>query len=224
MAHLQRDVAAFEDCLAGDLTAPVRSCPGWDVAELATHLGRVHRWAGAALMSTDEPRYPSRPDTADLRAWFAEGAADLLIQLGRRDPGQPCWSFWQPQTVAFWVRRQAHETAVHRRDAEGAVGSPGSIDRDLARDGVAEVVEVMYPRQLALGRSQPLDVALILRDGDRQWTLGAAGRRVVLAAGAEDLLLLLWKRRTLDEVLAEGGQLDGERALAESVLAGNLTP
>ena len=51
--HLRAEVAAFRACLDGDLRAPVAACPGWDVAALTTHLGRVHRWATAALRSDD---------------------------------------------------------------------------------------------------------------------------------------------------------------------------
>ena len=29
----------------GDLERPVPTCPGWTLRQLATHLGRGHRWA-----------------------------------------------------------------------------------------------------------------------------------------------------------------------------------
>ncbi|MER6443505.1 hypothetical protein ABT275_45720 [Streptomyces sp. NPDC001185] len=38
-----------------------------------------------------------------------------------------CWTFNParvPSPLAFWTRRQAHETAVHRYDAEAATGRP----------------------------------------------------------------------------------------------------
>lgn len=221
--HLGADAEAFRECLDGDLSAPVAACPGWDVAALASHLGRVHRWATAALRSDDEPAFAPRPGSAPLATWYAEGAAALLGELTARDPAQPCWTLWPPAVVGFWGRRQALETLVHRWDAQSALGRPAVIDPDLAADGVGEVVEVMLPRQVALGRQAALPVALELRAGGQSWVLGA-GERAVLTATAADLLLLLWKRRTLAQVLAAGGTLTGPTSVAETVLAAALTP
>ena len=223
LVHLGDEVTAFRECLDGDLSAPITACPGWDVAALATHLGRVHRWATAALRSDAEPAFPPRPGAVPLVTWYDEGAGALLGELAGRDPAQPCWTLWPPAEVGFWTRRQALETLVHRWDAQTALGRPTAIDPDLAADGVAEVVDVMLPRQVALGRQPALAVALELRDGDRSLVLGT-GERAVLAAPAADLLLLLWKRRTLAEVLDAGGVLSGPRTVADTVLAAALTP
>lgn len=223
LQHLRDDVEAFGRCLDGDLAASVGACPGWDVRALAVHLGRTHRWATAALGSPDEPPYPPRPDEQPLAAWFGEGAERLIRELGERPPDQPCWSLWPPRSVQFWVRRQALETLVHRLDAEAAQGAMGPIDEALARDGVAEVVEVMYPRQVAMGRQAPLRSRLVLRTSAAEWPLGT-GATAVLTAPAPALLLLLWKRVTLEQVLADGGRLDGDRTVADDVLAATLTP
>lgn len=38
------------DSLAGqDMTTPVPSCPGWNVGQLARHIGYGHRWASEAV-------------------------------------------------------------------------------------------------------------------------------------------------------------------------------
>ncbi len=223
LEHLRAEVAAFRECLDGDLGAPVAACPGWDVASLAVHLGRVHRWAAAALRSDDEPAFAPRPGAEPLAGWYAEGSAALLGELAAREPAQPCWTLWPPAVVGFWVRRQALETLVHRWDAQTALGRPAGIDPDLAADGVAEVVDVLLPRQVGLGRQPALAVALELRDGERSWVVGD-GERAVLTAPAADLLLLLWKRCTLSDVLSAGGVLTGPRAAAETALSAALTP
>ena len=59
--------------------------------------------------------------------------------------------FAGPTTAAFWFRRQAHETAVHRWDAQRAAtpSSVDPIDATLAADGVDEWLEVFVPRFLA---------------------------------------------------------------------------
>lgn len=224
LAHLQADLTAFEQSLGADLSAPVPACPGWDAAELAIHLGRTHRWATAALTSTDQPSYPPRPGPAALRGWFGEGAAMLVTELQGRDADQPCWTFWPPHRVAFWVRRQAHETAVHRWDLQSALGVPARLADDLARDGIAEVLEVMYPRQVAVGRQEPVAGGLLLHADPDEWLVGSGPPGAVLTSDAESLLLLLWKRRTLEDVLAAGGHLDGDRAVADAVLGAHLTP
>src|SRR4051812_17436284 len=94
--HLEREAARFSAVLAaGDLSATVPACPGWDLAALGGHLGGIHRWARDAVVEgrpTDEERpYPAERE--GLRAWFDEGAADLLATLRGTDPAAACWSF-----------------------------------------------------------------------------------------------------------------------------------
>jgi uncharacterized protein (TIGR03083 family) len=48
-----------------------------------------------------------------------------------------------PATVGFWQRRQAHETAMHRIDAEAAAGDVHPIDAELAADGIDEWLELV---------------------------------------------------------------------------------
>ena len=45
---------------------------------------------------------------------------------------------------------------MHLWDAEHALGLAQPIEPDLAWDGVAEVVDILYPRQVRLGRTTPL--------------------------------------------------------------------
>jgi uncharacterized protein (TIGR03083 family) len=88
------------------------------------------------------------------------------------------------------------ETVVHRWDAERAVGEPQPIDPSLAADGVAEVVDLMMPRQVKLGRIPPLPTTVLLRatDSADDWVLGDGEPTAEVAAAAETLLLLLWHR------------------------------
>ena len=55
------------------------------------------------------------------------------------------------------------------------------------------------------------------------WVIGA-GERLVLTADPGSLLLLVWKRLTLADVLAGGGHLAGDRRVADAVLGAALTP
>jgi uncharacterized protein (TIGR03083 family) len=198
LAHLRADADAVLAVLAaGGLVEPVTACPGWTVRELVEHLGGVHRWA-AQIVRTGRPQQEkdAPPEPADLPRWFDEGASDLIKALGASDPAAPCWSFTAARTAGFWWRRQALETAVHRWDVERAVGAPGPIDPALAAAGVTEVVELMTPRQIKLGRMPSASGALQLTatdTGDR-WELGEGRSAGHVEAGAEQLLLLLWQR------------------------------
>lgn len=196
LRHLRADADAVLAIVErGDLSSPVAACPGWTLRQLVEHLGGVHRWATAIVRSGQAQQLGEGP-LGDLWPWFAEGADGLLTALSGVDPAAPCWSFTSERTYGFWVRRQALETAVHRWDTERAVGEPGRIDPSLAADGVAEVVELLAPRQVRLERIPPLTAALELQavDTGGRWVLGEGPVSGSVTGPAELLLLLLWHR------------------------------
>ncbi|MBK5307351.1 MAG: maleylpyruvate isomerase family mycothiol-dependent enzyme [Frankiaceae bacterium] len=196
LAHLRADVDAVLDVLhRADLTEPVAACPGWTLRGLVEHLGSVHRWAEQIVATGDRGREEEH-DVPDLAQWFAEGADRLITTLGAADPARECWSFTTDRTAGFWLRRQALETVVHRWDAERATGEPGRIAAQLAADGVSEVVDLMTPRQVKLGRIPPLAATLQLHATDTrgEWVLGDGEPTARAEGSAETLLLLLWHR------------------------------
>ncbi len=233
--RLGADVAGYEALLAGgDLDAAVPGCPGWSVRELTWHLGRVHRWARAAVtLGGDRPAEPPEGGPADregLRAWFAEGATALVGTLAATDPATPCWTFGpRPRTAAFWFRRQAQETAVHSWDAQLACGRRAELPLDLAVDGVDEVVGTFVPRQVRLGRMTlpGASVALEATDGGpgAAWRLGPPGDpsppEATVSAPAAVLLLVLWKRLPVEHPQVA---VAGDVAAARAVLSAPLTP
>lgn len=223
--HLTTEVTAVRDVLTeADLNASVAACPGWRLRDLVLHLGQVHRWATAIVRTTQlqpEPEVSVR-DSA-LRRWFDEGAQELTTTLAAADPAAPCWSFTADRTAGFWVRRQALETAVHRWDAQCAEGEPDPIDPELAADGVAEVVDLMLPRQLRLGRVGALPHAVTLRalDTGTTRTIGEHDPVAELHGPAELLLLLLWHRVDPGDPRLH---VTGDRAAAAEVLRLPLAP
>lgn len=201
-----------------DLDAPVTHCPGWSVRDLVVHLGGVHQWAAHAVVAgtPDLEPTPPAPDEPDLAGWYAQQAAHLLDVLGSTPPAAPAWTLdVADRTAGFWRRRQVHEVAMHTWDAEEAVGRPTPYDPSLAWDGVLEVVEVLYPRQVRLGRVDPLPAAarLVATDGPGDVTVGA-GRAIEVRDRAEVLLRLLWHR-------ADTSTLDPQVA---ALLSGALAP
>ncbi|WP_084958676.1 maleylpyruvate isomerase family mycothiol-dependent enzyme [Thermoactinospora rubra] len=148
----------FLDCLAADfarlravaridLAAAVPSCPGWTVADLARHVGEVYLHKSAAMREGVEPEQGWPPkELADEEplALLDRAYAELRGEFAARRPEDPAGSWYAPdQTVGFWIRRMAHETVVHRIDAELGTGQPvAPIPDDLAADGVDELLKV----------------------------------------------------------------------------------
>ena len=187
-----------------DPTAPVPSCPGWTVADLVDHLGGVHQWAWHAVVAGNPDGRPeSAPaDPTELASWYAAHAGALREALAAVGPTATAWTFGSEQTTGWWLRRQTHETLMHNRDLLGAIGrvDEWSIDPALAWDGVGEVATEFYPRQVRLGRTEPLPgtlrlVATDLPDAE-PILIGDAEPVVEVSAPAVDVLLMLWHRQT----------------------------
>jgi uncharacterized protein (TIGR03083 family) len=103
-----------------------------------------HKVACMRLGRSPGDDYEQRPpDGVDLLDWFDGSLALLLSELRARGPGAPAYTWWPPdQTVGFWYRRMAQETAVHRLDVEDGAGAPTPIDPELAVDGIDEVLDL----------------------------------------------------------------------------------
>src|SRR5205814_753416 len=149
LAALRADGPAFRAAVAGAAPdAAVPSCPEWTVAQLTGHLasvyGHVAGHVGRGVTTAPEPR-SQEPVTATVEE-FDERFAALVNLLDALDPEMPAWN-WAPQSkrVAFWHRRMAHETAVHRWDAQMAGGLSEPLEAKLAADGVIEVLDTWLP-------------------------------------------------------------------------------
>jgi uncharacterized protein (TIGR03083 family) len=222
LLHLHTD--RFAQVLGGaDLDSAVAHCPGWSVRDLAGHLGGIHQWAGHAVTHRSPSFVPTTPASdagrEEVAEWYRRSAAGLLDVLATTAEDAPAWTLDPDDTTAgFWRRRQVHETAMHVWDLEGAVGTPTPYDAGLAWDGVLEVAEILYPRQVRLARVEPLPTALQLlaTDAGGEVTLGVREpvETVEVRETAEVLLRLLWHR-------ADTSALDQR---AQLVLAGALTP
>jgi uncharacterized protein (TIGR03083 family) len=191
-AAVQTEGRAFAAAVALDPGAPVPSCPEWDAAALLRHLGLVHHWVTGILAhgATERPgrELPDgvAEDWSAASAWFAEGLADLVAALRDVDPAARVWNFADggPASAAFWPRRMAHETSVHRVDAELAVaGRRGRgaepIERALAADGIAETVALASARLARSGRAELVGtLGLVPDDGGERRVLVLAPDRL----------------------------------------------
>lgn len=228
IAAIRREGQLLVEAVArADLDSRVPTCPEWTVRELAQHQGRVHRWATTyvadartAMMSAaeDERSWGEMPPDAGLVAWLSTGWQRLVAALEVAPAELQCWSFLPaPTPLAFWARRQAHETAVHRVDAQLAGrASVAPLGRDFAIDGLDELLLCFFSRprnRLRLPRSRRL--AVLATDTSASWIIhiGPDGARAERAEGsadaeisgrAEDLYLGLWNRRPLSALAVAG--------------------
>ena len=132
------------------LDAPVPPCAPWQVKDLLRHTGYVHRWAARHINEcpdqiidgpSEEEILSGGADDARLLAWFRDGHAALAQTLATADPAVACATFMPaPSPLAFWARRQAHETAIHRADADSAAGTTPEYEADFAADGIDELI------------------------------------------------------------------------------------
>jgi uncharacterized protein (TIGR03083 family) len=197
-------------------------------------LGHVHRWAAGMVAELARTRHrrrkadlPLPPDPATWPGWVAEAQRLLVPVLRAADPEARVWAWGPDKHVRFWSRRMVHETAVHRVDAELALGIEPLVDPAVAVDGVEELLENL-PRSRALcGNGERL--RLRATDQPEGWTVtlgperfdwvgggpdrgpaGAATRAVTVQTTAAELYLLLWRRRPPTDGRFE---VSGDRAL-----------
>ena len=147
---IARESAEFAHTIRTDtVDLQVPSCPEWKLRDLVGHLARVQTfWAQVIRRGADvQPAFPdeqaaSGPHHADALLAHMRAATDDLIQALRDTPWDtPAWVWWkEPRDVGAIGRHQAQEAAVHRWDAQLALGSPDPIPDALAVDAVVEFV------------------------------------------------------------------------------------
>jgi uncharacterized protein (TIGR03083 family) len=205
----------------------------WTVRSVARHVAGSHR--AVALILAERPdadfdRAAALPRVEagdpEFPEWFAANTRRLLDQ-GRTVPStEACWA---PHpllagTAAYWTRRIAYDTLVHRWDAEAGAGTIGAaMAPEVAADAVDELVDVGLRVTRAV-RQSPAGPAirLVCTDDPHAWhlDLAVAGALTVhdrptdaalaVSGTAEALLLWLWGRVDLDDGAVE---VDGDRSV-----------
>jgi uncharacterized protein (TIGR03083 family) len=165
--HFRRNRAAILEAAALGFDRPIKGCPGWDVAAVTAHMGRVYtfwlKWVRERPRGFSREAFNEIAADRDARlpgytAWdkagfpkesrldgivpFARQAGDELDSaLVELEPEETVWTFVPTnQTGAFVFRRLAMETTIHRWDADDAHGIARPIDDALARDGIDEML------------------------------------------------------------------------------------
>ena len=233
------DYERFLECLTADagrlravvaghgLAARVPTCPDWTVTDLVRHVGAVylHKVACMRDNARPDPWPPAGMESAEPLGLFDRGWAELSGELTQRKPAEPAFSWYTPdQTVGFWGRRMAHETVIHRVDAELAAGeSIAPIPADLAADGIDEVLTTflswgsqVYPEEFGDLLTRCTGESVLIATGGAQWLVhldptgvrvgpGADGQPVAQVSGdAAAVLLWLWRRAGDDAIRVDG--------------------
>ncbi len=202
------------------LDADVPGCPDWDVRELVRHLASVHLWA-AAYVSNRATEWRDHgpvelteywpelasfwPEDNDLVDWYLETNENLVRELTEAPPDHKCLAFFPASNpVAPWARRQAHETAIHRFDAESPNRDTTTYDPSFAADGIDEILMQFAPRW---GKPTQDDNTMVVRTTDTgdAWRItmgpdtieasrGDGDSDVRLTGTASDLFLAVWNR------------------------------
>ena len=210
---VERETSAFTRTLMrGDADAQVPSCPEWTLRDLAKHVGGVQGfWTHVLAEGTGRPK-PAFDDEPGPSAglWLVQIGGFLVNELKAASADTKVWT-WNPadQSAAFAARRMAHETAVHRFDAQMAIGNPEPIEPALAADGIEEIF-VMVDAWPESGRGEGQTLHLHSAEGD-EWliTMNPDGLDIkrehakgdlALRGAVSDLELVLYDRPPIGDV------------------------
>jgi uncharacterized protein (TIGR03083 family) len=114
-----------------------------------------------ARISSAELGIEPPTDGAELAGWLAAGTAVMDGAFSAADPDAPMWAWGADKHARFWPRRMLHETAVHRADAEIALGRTPALVAPASADGIDELLDnIPHAGYFAPG------VALLVGDGE----------------------------------------------------------
>ncbi|MEV6271241.1 maleylpyruvate isomerase family mycothiol-dependent enzyme [Kribbella sp. NPDC051936] len=189
LEHVRTESARLGEVARTGLDAAVPSCPGWTVDDVVRHVATVyvHKVEVLKLGALPDPWPPDFSGLTSLE-WYDDARAAIVDALAAAGTGTPTWTFSpRDPTSAFWHRRMAHETVVHRIDVEQAHDAVSPIDPELALDGIDEI---LYP---TLGgpwweegdTAYPIDATVRLTAAGRSWTVSADATQVGVRQGAD---------------------------------------
>lgn len=213
------------------LDVDIPTCPGWDMRELLRHLSEIHLWAAGIIAERTTKLWPDDisehteswpnlavfwPDDNELINWYLDTNTNLVIALESASPDLDCPTFLPaPSPLAMWARRQAHETAVHRFDAENAAGTASRFDPVFASDGIDELLAGFAPRRSEFPIERTGTMVVRATDTNDRWQVtlapdgittvrGDGPADVTLSGDASDLYLMLWNRGDYSSITIAG--------------------
>jgi uncharacterized protein (TIGR03083 family) len=216
LIHLNADYQLLAEAIP-ESPVEVPSCPGWSTNDLAKHMAHVYLGQAYVVETGSQAEnkehlapYPRTDDAMEFLSWGFR-AITKALDINRAE--RKTWSWHHSDfSVDFWFRRMAHETVIHRIDAQQAVGSVTTIDEALALDGVDEVLDFL-PLLGSWPEAPNVDFGIVsivakTRNGSKVWdlnfidqaaTVAASDKanvsaRLVISGDAEAIDLYLWGR------------------------------
>jgi uncharacterized protein (TIGR03083 family) len=185
--HVRSDGARLVEVARCAPEARIPSCPEWSMRELVGHMSSVHGWVANILETRLQERVHLRQvdelegDFDAIAGEYESNLARLLAALDATSDDESVWN-WRdrrPAPAAFWFRRMAQETVMHRLDAELGANEPTPIDPALAADGIDEFLGLL---QRFIGR-EPVEglegsIAFVTSDAPGEWRLNLAPDRL----------------------------------------------
>jgi uncharacterized protein (TIGR03083 family) len=215
--------------------AEVPTCPEWTVRHLVRHVARVHHWANRALVTDpagESPEMEQPPEPwEELLAWWDTEYGLLVERLRSLEPEAAVWVFPThiARVAAFWARRQAHETAIHRLDAEYALAEVPTLifSPEFAADGINEALNIgVYRRWLRDKADVKGTVLFHAADAGRAWLVRltpgspleigpaepALDSDATVAGTADAVYRAVWKRPSTAVLGGDRALIDGLRS------------
>ena len=161
---------------------------------------------------------PATEGAAALAQWYAGLSGAAIETYTEMRPDAPTWTFSGPGRADYWLRRQLHETVIHRWDLErtlsGAAGTTPLLD-DVAVDTIDEFCTALRPLMSAALPPLPVTIASA---GEREWRRRARGAGEVRSARRKPSLYCwdAWGRTRRLEI-------SGDRDGLDAALEGGIT-
>ena len=153
LSVVRREGEGILACARAGLDVAVPTCGDWQMSDLLLHVGSVYHRAALVVGERATEAVPWQQPPADVEdpiGYLADALDELVQTLSDSQADSPAWNWSdQPAVAAFWARRMAHESAVHRYDAQRAHGVAQPIDADIAHDGMDELIDLLLPRIIA---------------------------------------------------------------------------
>ncbi len=238
LTHLRRETDSFASVASiSPLAAHVPAYPDFTVETLSAHIGRALR-IFAPLISAEPGSEEGPPAGQAVIDWLRAGLEPLLTALREVSPDKlvsfPHRAGERP--AGLIAPLLAVEVGVHRWDVESVLGEHAAIPAELAGRAIDSVFENFVPR-LASSGVEPIGGTLRLRasDTDASWRVSTQDGRLIagrdhgdsadatteVSATAENLALLVWKRKPL---ALTGAQVTGDAGVLRRFLTVDYVP
>ncbi|QUQ70419.1 maleylpyruvate isomerase family mycothiol-dependent enzyme [Kutzneria sp. CA-103260] len=168
----EQGAALRESAVQAGPDIPVATCPDWRVHDLIAHLGAVHDFILQATRGEQPTFERSSGSWTDVVDRWDRVFRALLQHMSNAHADEQVWAPpGLPPVMRSLARRAAHETAIHRLDADSAVKDLKTLvfSTEFAADGTDEFLGGMLP---ARGPSTVAGTVLYhAADAGRVWQL-----------------------------------------------------